>query len=439
MASLLEQELSTEQSLVHDSKLEEITSNFEPLDGEEIAYSDTPSQDRWSLHPIRKESQTGGTLIWQIGFDPDKNHLIRRKGFELTPTGEPGTINDDTVVITENQSGRSIQEQALLQAKKMFLDKTREGYSAGGISSEHLLPAQLACQYRPPNVVGKKKSNEREIKLSDFKYTVFVQPKLDGLRCRSTKSGTNIEMITRTNCEINWHDHIRAELNIFFLYLPEGSGLDGELMGSGVFEDTSSKIRQKHKKHEDNEDIKYYIFDLIIPETKLEDRVMILSDAYQKYSRENKNQHFFVLRHSYARTHEDIDELLRQSLERKYEGLILRFPAGQNPTKRELERSWYKGGRNTNLLTYKLFQDEEGIVLDIVEAKDKFKGQAVLVLRDPRRNTFNCVAHGDEPLRREIYDNREKHMGKKYTYKYFELTKYGIPRFPVGLRFRDYE
>lgn len=446
MASILEKTLTSEGlngiDEVFDPEL--VGDDFNYLSGEQIDYGEIPTKDQWCLMPLRKVSQTGGTLIWQIGFDPIKNQLVRRRGYERTPLGVPGAITDDTVQIEQNQSGRNIQEQALLQAKKLFMDKTREGYNYSGVleKSHNLISAQLACTYRPPNTKGAKKGNERSITESDLKRCpVSCQVKLDGQRCRSYRNSEGeIVLLSRSNREIDHLEHIREELAIFFMYLPSECGLDGELYKEGFFEDLSSAIRTVKTKHEDNEKVKYHIFDLILPETTLEDRIKILFGAYQKYREDdNVETTFHLITHTNAHTHKQIDELLGQALVAGYEGLIIRYFSGENPTKRQLERSWYKGSRNTNLLKYKNFTDDEGEIIDIIEGKDRHKGWAIMVLKDSRGQTFNCNAHGKEDVRKYIFNHKEDYIGKMYTYKYFELTAYGMPRFPVGIRFRDYE
>ena len=422
--------------------------NFEPLPGFTLDYEENGNFDQedelvtWNFPPLRMTSQTGGQLVWQIGYDPANQRLIRRRGYELTPSGEPGTINDDYINIEINKSGRSLANQALLQAKKQYLDKTREGYSLPEMIrvGDVLPPAQLACTYRSPDVKTAKKSNERAIPEKELqRCPVACQVKIDGQRCRVMKTDRGIEMISRTNVKIDWHDHIREELRIFFRYLPEGVGLDGELQGSGLFEDTSSKIRQKHVQHAENEDIKFYVFDLIVPEVILEDRITTLFNAFDKYRESYENKNFFLLQHSYASTHQEIDYLLHEALRQGYEGLMIRFFAGNKPTKKQLETSWYKGKRNTNLLKYKLFNDEEGVIIDVLQGKDRNEGAAIFVLEDPRGNKFKCVPHGSLEDLQRYYANKDDYIGQLYTYKYQELTKYGIPRFPTGIRFRNYE
>jgi len=295
MASLLEIDLTRDgkvSSSVDEASKDEIITHFAFLPGEEISYMDTPTAQQWCLPPIRQTSQTGGTLIWQVGFDPETSRLVRRRGYEITPSGKPGVINDDYVLIKTNQSKRDLQEQALLQAQKLYLDKTREGYSVPGMSEQHLLPAQLACTYRPPHAIGDKKSNERLIQLNEFKRgPVACQVKLDGQRCRSIRNQDGkVILISRTNREIEWLDHVREELSVFFHYLPDNCGLDGELYGEGLFEETSSAIRTEKRKHKDNEKIGYHIFDIIIPETILENRIMLLFNAFRRYREEERHR-----------------------------------------------------------------------------------------------------------------------------------------------------
>ena len=38
-----------------------------------------------------------------------------------------------------------------------------------------------------------------------------------------------------------------------------------------------------------------------------------------------------------------------------------------------------------------------------------------------------------------MFKNGDKYMGKMLTVKYQNLTDLGVPRFPVGIAFRDYE
>jgi DNA ligase-1 len=39
----------------------------------------------------------------------------------------------------------------------------------------------------------------------------------------------------------------------------------------------------------------------------------------------------------------------------------------------------------------------------------------------------------------ELFQNGSEYVGKKLTIRFQELTDEGLPRFPVGIAFRDYE
>ena len=110
-----------------------------------------------------------------------------------------------------------------------------------------------------------------------------------------------------------------------------------------------------------------------------------------------------------------------------YEGLMIR----NNGT--------YKaGGRSKDLLKYKKFLDQEfevvghhlskmGVPTPIFECKTK------------DNKIFSVMMKEDFINKQKRLDNITKYYGKMLTVKYQELTTDGIPRFPVGISFRDYE
>jgi DNA ligase-1 len=46
---------------------------------------------------------------------------------------------------------------------------------------------------------------------------------------------------------------------------------------------------------------------------------------------------------------------------------------------------------------------------------------------------------GTHEDRADLFKDGDSYIGKKLTVRYQELTEDGIPRFPVGIAFRDYE
>jgi DNA ligase-1 len=123
-----------------------------------------------------------------------------------------------------------------------------------------------------------------------------------------------------------------------------------------------------------------------------------------------------------------------------YEGLIMRkFLGMENPTQKQLEETWYKGNKNNNLIKYKKFIDDEGEIIAITSGKDREEGLAIFTILSKTGKTFECRPSGLFEQRAYYYQNPVEFIGKEYTYRYFELTDAGVPRFPVGISFRDYE
>jgi DNA ligase-1 len=88
--------------------------------------------------------------------------------------------------------------------------------------------------------------------------------------------------------------------------------------------------------------------------------------------------------------------------------------------------SKYENCRSKSLLKNKIFIDSEFIIRDVEEGIGKLKGKVGVLKFDG----FNSAVNGTHEYLKELWDNRDKLIGKDATVKYFELTNDGIPRFP---------
>jgi len=50
-----------------------------------------------------------------------------------------------------------------------------------------------------------------------------------------------------------------------------------------------------------------------------------------------------------------------------------------------------------------------------------------------------CAPKGTVEEKREWFRTGSSYIGKKLSVKFQELTDEGLPRFPIGIAFRDYE
>jgi hypothetical protein len=85
----------------------------------------------------------------------------------------------------------------------------------------------------------------------------------------------------------------------------------------------------------------------------------------------------------------------------------------------------------------KHFIDEEGIIEGVVDGTGDAKGLAIFKIRDCRGNLLTVCPRGNREERRNWFQNPQQVIGRRYTFRYFELSADNIPRFATGKAFRD--
>lgn len=280
-------------------------------------------------------------------------------------------------------------------------------------------------------------------------YPVYCTPKLDGIRCLVF----NKKALTRKFKSIPNH-HVRNLL--------ENSGLDGcdgELIAPNKsFNETQSLIMTE----EGTPEFEYHVFDYIhpndlsnvrIPSRRYIERMTDLED-FQKDLKGSVPFLRFVLPVAILSV-EELNTYEQKCLSEGYEGIMIR--SGNGP---------YKCGRSTTregyLLKYKRFLDSEAVVVGFTErehneneaeedelgytkrshSKTGMVGANTLgsiLVKDPK---FGDIPFGigtgfDDALRKEIWENRKKYLGKLVSYKYQTAGMKDFPRFPVFRGFRS--
>lgn len=192
---------------------------------------------------------------------------------------------------------------------------------------------------------------------------------------------------------------------------PKGIRLDGELWaGRKKFNDTVSCVR-RDLGGDLWKEIRYMAFD--IPDMKeiFEYRMKALILMKIEYLESVNQVKCLSLDHLF--------ENLEMIESKGGEGLMLREPG-----------SYYEGRRSYTLLKVKSFHDDEAIVTGIAPGKGKHLGRlGALECKMPNGKSFN-VGTGFSDEEREV----EYPIGTEITYRYFELTRDGIPRFPSFIR-----
>jgi hypothetical protein len=127
---------------------------------------------------------------------------------------------------------------------------------------------------------------------------------------------------------------------------------------------------------------------------------------------------------------EQVDNVHDEFTREGHEGTMYRTPGGIYKIRL----------RSRDLLKRKDFETEEYNIVDAVEADGKDKGTVIWVCEiSPGGTRFNVRSRGTLAQRAKWWQEREEHIGKMLTVRFQNLSDFNVPRFPVGLAFRDYE
>ena len=302
-------------------------------------------------------------------------------------------------------------EQAFLVISSIYRIRKEQGYAEDlKDAGKKFFQPMLAAKY-----FGLKKKQVDEI----FKDNVYIQPKLDGIRCIVTKDG----MFSRHGKEIISAPHIRRSLEGVFEQYPDLI-LDGELYNHDLNEDFNQIISLARKTKPTEEDlrmseqkIQYWIYDLPSCPEDFHTRNWELTkiwveneDAFNKYC-------VCVETHSVF-SDEEVQHRLEDYLDHGYEGAIVRL---NKP---------YENKRTNSLLKVKKFEDEEFTILDIEEGRGNLAGKAgrIIVDVDGKRVSAGLKFSHDDAA--EIWQHKQYYIGRKATIKYFNRTPDGSLRFP---------
>jgi DNA ligase-1 len=270
------------------------------------------------------------------------------------------------------------------------------------------------------------KVNENRI---DFSEKVFIQPKLDGVRCIFTKDGA----YSRTGKQFHNLRHIELRLKGFFKLNPDIQ-LDGELYNHALrndFEQIISLVRKQKPTDEDRRNaqhlIQYHVYDMIAEGLSYEDRLnWLMSNKVLWWS----NVVVPVETHRVNKYEEAANMHYDGFLKQGYEGSILRL---NGP---------YEQKRSYNLQKFKDFSDTEATIIGYEAGKGKFTGLiGKFLMIDDNGIEFGCpIGKGyNYDDRRFILNNIHDYIGKRATFTYFERTKASSYRHPLYKTIRDYE
>ena len=261
----------------------------------------------------------------------------------------------------------------------------------------------------------------------DYSKPVFIQPKLEGVRCLIQHNTWGVVAYSRTGKEWKNINHILKELKPFFQKYPNVI-LDGELYNHDLkdnFEKIISLVRKTKPTDEDRLEAskltQFHCYDIIDEELPFDQRIKFI---YENLSFSSVH----LVKTLNAPTEHTAKFIHKANLKEGYEGSIVRT----NDT--------YQCKRSHNLRKFKDFSDAEATLLCWVEGKGKRKGTVGKFMAvDDDGNEFGMPVMDNFKYLQDNFKKMRGWVGKRATFTYFERTKKGSYRHPLFKAIRDYE
>jgi DNA ligase-1 len=359
---------------------------------------------------LYKRTSTGKVQTWFAEVDGDRYRTTSGQ-LDGKKTTAAWTVCEAKNVGRSNEL--SAEQQAIAEVDAMYEHKLARDY--------HTTPDNVDVQMRfKPMLAHKWKDRATKIAASH----VYIQPKLDGMRCIVNKDG----MWSREGKPIVAAPHVLESLAPYFYASPD-LVLDGELYNHDLKDDFNSIISACKKQNPTAEHfetskqlVEYWVYDMPSHPgnfsarfNHLESLLATADDA-------------IVLVSTTEVPFTDVDDRAVQAISDGYEGLMVRLDGK------------YENKRSNNLIKWKEMQDAEFEIVEIEQGVGNRAGMAARVILQLRPGkTFSAGVIGNFDYCKQLLADKALHIGKKGTVVFQNLTPDGIPRFGKFKCVRDYE
>ena len=381
---------------------------------------------------LQGEATTGKAKVWSIRvFERDGGGVIETSHGYL---GGKIQISEKIIATGKNigkKNETSPVQQAISEARAAWIKKKESGYQENGVEADDddepsgLLALPIS---RTKGIDGAVPcpmlAHEYQKRGKTFTFPCYTQPKLDGTRCLAIQGKGLFSRLRKTFPHM---EHIMEEIN----RIPSAGPLilDGELYSTELtFQEIVGLVKRETLKPGDVEKqkkIKFHVYD-IITNTDFEDRLEYLRRLF--FANHTLLQHVVLVSTNVCKSEEEMKKQHAEHIVQGYEGIMLRNPKGL-----------YKHSRSADLLKYKEFFDAEYRVVGFKEGEGLEAGCVIWTCQTKDGKEFHCRPRGSREERIELFQQGRNYLNKMLTVKYQELTDEGLPRFPVGIAFRDYE
>jgi len=345
---------------------------------------------------LAKKDVKGIDRLWTVSI---------QNGVSTTSWGiKGGKMQSQVKEYTEGKQKRTPHEQAVFETKAIVLKKKREGWES--FEREVVNEEETKCQVLEVRPLLAKPF----VSLPDDE-PVFVQPKLDGMRCiADVETGTLWSRGGKVITELP-----RLESAVKALYGFQVTYLDGELYVPGkTFSELVSLVRNGSL------DVQYHVYDCVMS-APFSTRSGVLETLLLHHP-------LHCVRTVYT-TGKGIAALHEEFLQQGYEGTMIRT---------DKEKTYRFGARSSSLLKLKNFKDDEFLCTNIKQEKHE-DTLGSLECVTTKGDVFYARPKLTDEERLQLWKNSEQVINHWVTVKYFEMTDAGVPRFPVVTKIRPSE
>ena len=263
----------------------------------------------------------------------------------------------------------------------------------------------------------------------DYSKPVFMQPKLDGVRCTIQYDSGIVTAWSRTGKEWKNIEHIKLSLYRFFDKYPNVI-LDGELYNHD-FKDNFEKIISMVRKTkptpearvESAENVQFHCYDIIDEKLPFNQRIEFVTESLMLLGNS-----IHIVDTVQIPNQLEAEEMHDVNMNSGFEGSILRT------------NDVYACKRSHNLRKFKDFHDAEATITGWVEGKGKRIGTiGKFTAIDNEGNEFGMPVMDKFKYLQDNFENMKSWVGCVATFTYFERTKAGSYRHPLFKCIRDYE
>ena len=270
----------------------------------------------------------------------------------------------------------------------------------------------------------------------DWSKPVFIQPKLDGIRCIMKSDGC----YSRNGKKFMNVQHLYTKAIQDLFKANPLLVIDGELYNHDLrdnFEKIVSLVRKQKPTPDDRKEarkmIQYHVYDYCMA---VNNKINLLESDMNRYE---KRMHALTcsdmygkhIRYVPSRGVHSLDkakEIHNDFLQQGYEGSILRLDGP------------YKCGRSYDLMKFKDFSDTEATIVSWVEGKGKRRGTiGKFIAIDSEGVKFGMPVMDNFKYLQKNFKNMQDYVGKIATFTYFEKTRAGSYRHPLFKCIRNYE